>query len=200
VVAAQQREPIGRLFAPADLGLLEAPDRQAWQQPNRIMDVLQIGDGATVADIGAGGGWFTIRLARRVGPNGVVYAEDIQPLMIESIQRRADREGLRNVRTILGTADDPRLAGNLSAVLMCDVYSQLRDPVVILRHVARSLTPKGLLGVVDFRTDGAGGPGPPLQERVDPESIVRDAAAAGLVLRDRQNFLKYQYFLVFGRS
>ena len=196
---ADQREVPGRLFAPADLGLLEAPDRHEWQQPNRIMDTLQIGDGARVADLGAGGGWFTIRLARRVGPNGVVFAEDIQPLMIESISRRVGREGLTNVRVILGTPEDPLLPRDLKAVLMCDVYSQLRDPVGMLRHVAQALAPNGLLGVVDFKIDGAGGPGPPLAERIDPDTVRRDAQAAGLVLRSRETFLKYQYFLVFGR-
>ena len=201
-LAGQQRDTPGRLFPPADLGLLEAPDRHEWQQANRIMDTLQIGDGAHVADIGAGGGWFTIRLARRVGPNGVVYAEDIQPLMIESITRRVGREGLTNVRVVFGTPENPQLPANpnLKAVLLCDVYSQLRDPVGMLRHIARALAPNGLLGVVDFKADGAGGPGPPIKERVDPDAVIRDAVAAGLVLRSRESFLKYQYFLVFGRS
>src|SRR5437016_4651310 len=76
-----------RLFPPEDLGLLEAPDRDDWNKPDLIMDALGIADGGVVADLGAGGGWFTIRLARRVGPNGIVYAEDIQPLMIEAMNR-----------------------------------------------------------------------------------------------------------------
>src|SRR5262245_24999795 len=70
------------LFSPEDLGMLESPDRVEWQQPERIMDALQIADGSKVADVGAGGGWFTVQLARRVGPNGKVYAEDIQPQML----------------------------------------------------------------------------------------------------------------------
>jgi ubiquinone/menaquinone biosynthesis C-methylase UbiE len=156
--------------------------------------------GSRVADIGAGGGWFTIRLADQVGPNGRVFAEDIQPLMIESIKRRVDRERLGNVETILGTADDPKLPRDLSAVLMCDVYSQLKEPQKLLRHVRDALAPNGLVGVVDFKRDGAGGPGPPFEERIDPEIVERDATAAGLVLRSRETFLKYQYFLVFGKS
>ena len=88
--AGQQRETSGRLFPPEQLVLLEAPDRDEWQQPDRIMDRLNIADGARVADIGAGGGWFTIRLARRVGPNGKVFAEDIQQQMVESITRRVE--------------------------------------------------------------------------------------------------------------
>ena len=74
----------GRLFPPEDLGILESPDRDEWQQPERIMDALGIAEASRVADLGAGGGWFTIRLARRVGPNGVVFAEDVQRQMIDS--------------------------------------------------------------------------------------------------------------------
>src|SRR3954464_14007304 len=83
-----------RLFPPENLGMLEGPDRDAYQRPDQIMDALQIGEGSKVADLGAGGGWFTVRLSRRVGPNGRVYAEDIQPQMIEAIKRRTAREGL----------------------------------------------------------------------------------------------------------
>ena len=77
-VGAQTRPRHGRLFAPHNLGLLEGPDRDLWQMPGPIMDALGIAEGSVVADLGAGGGWFTIRLARRVGPNGLVYAEDIR--------------------------------------------------------------------------------------------------------------------------
>src|SRR3954453_19144397 len=84
-----------RLFPPERLGELEGPDRDAYQRPEQVMDALQIGEGSVVAALGAGGGWFTVRLARRVGPNGRVYAEDIQPEMIGAIQRRVQREGLR---------------------------------------------------------------------------------------------------------
>ena len=91
-----------RLFAPQDLGLLEPPDREAWQKPDQVMDALHVADGTTVADLGAGGGWFTIRLARRVGPNGRVYAVDVQRLMKEAIERRVQREGLGNVETDSG--------------------------------------------------------------------------------------------------
>ena len=194
---APQRPPT-RLFAPEELGLLESPDRDDWQQPDQVMDALGISDGATVADIGAGGGWFTIRLASRVGPNGVVYAEDIQRQMIESIDRRVRREGLANVRTILGTPVDPALPANLDAVLMVDTYTQLPDPVALLRQIAAALAPNGRLGIVDFKTDGDGGPGPPLSDRVAVETVQTDAAKAGLKLRSHETFLRYQYLLIFG--
>jgi SAM-dependent methyltransferase len=189
----------GRLFPPEDLGLLEGPDRDAWQKPDQVMDALGIADGGTVGDLGAGGGWFTIRLARRVGPNGVVYAEDIQTQMIDSIARRVEREGLRNVKTILGTPDDPRLpSGALDAVLIVDAYHEMERPVALLRNVARALKPRGRLGIIDFKGNG-GGPGPPAEERVPAEVILSDATEAGLRLLSRHDFLPFQYLLVFSR-
>jgi ubiquinone/menaquinone biosynthesis C-methylase UbiE len=161
------------------------------------MDSLGIFDGAKVADIGAGGGWFTIRLARRVGPNGRVYAEDVQPQMIELIRRRVAREGLKNVEPQLGTSTDPQLPTGLNAVLMVDTYPQIPEPITLLKRIAASLAPNGRLGIVDFKLDGAGGPGPDLDERVGPDIIKAHAAAAGLKLEKHETYLRYQYLLVF---
>ncbi|MGE5815317.1 MAG: class I SAM-dependent methyltransferase [Acidobacteriota bacterium] len=196
--ASAQRGRHGRLFPPEDLGILEGPDRDAWQKPEQIMDALGIADGATVADLGAGGGWFTVRLARRVGPTGLVYAEDVQPQMIESIRRRVEREGLKNVQTVHGTAIDPRLPPSaVDAVLIVETYNELEDPVALLRNVARALKPRGRLGIVEFKSDGLG-PGPPPEERVDEQRILAAAAQAGLQLIKRETFLRYNYMLVFG--
>ena len=201
-VASQQAKTKARLFAPEELGLLEGPDRDEWQQPDQVMDHLEIAEGARVADIGAGGGWFTIRLARRVGPNGVVYAEDIQPQMIESIDRRVKRELLTHVKTILGTPSDPNLPAGLDAVLMVDTYPQIadRDATALLKRIAQALGPNGKLGIVDFKPDGSGGPGPPLEERVSPDVVKAHAAAAGLTLRSHEKFLRYQYLLIFVKA
>lgn len=196
---SQDRVPHGRLFPPEDLGVLEGPDRDAWQQPEQVMDALAIADGARVADLGAGGGWFTVRLSRRVGPNGRVYAEDIQPQMIESIARRVGREGLANVVTVLGTPDDPKLPTDLDAVLIVSTYPEMTNPVALLRNVAASLKPNGRVGIIDFRLEG-GGPGPPLDERVEPADVIRDAERAGLRLLAREEFLTYQYLLVFDQG
>ena len=160
------------------------------------MDALLIAEGSVVADLGAGGGWFTMRLANRVGPNGIIYAEDVQPQMIESITRRTARANVRNVRTVLGTSSDPRLPAPVDAVLIVDAYHEMEQPVVMLGNVARALKPAGRLGIVEFKKDGWG-PGPPMDERMDPERIVRDAQAAGLRLLSRETFLRYQYMLVF---
>jgi SAM-dependent methyltransferase len=189
----------GRLFAPVDLGLLEGPDRDLWQLPDRIMDALGIAEGSVVADIGAGGGWFTVRLARRVGTSGTVFAEDIQRQMLEATTRRVAREGLRNVRGVLGTAEDPRLpAGALDAALIVDTYHEFDDPEALLRNIAKALRPQGRVGIVDFKNDGLG-PGPALEDRADPDVIMRDAERAGLVLVSRETFLPYQFMLVFSR-
>jgi ubiquinone/menaquinone biosynthesis C-methylase UbiE len=187
-----------RLFPPEDLALLEGPDRDAWQRPDQIMDALQIGEGSVVADLGAGGGWFTVRLAHRVGKTGRVYAEDIQSEMIETIRRRAQREELNNVVTVLGTATDPKLpAGALDAVLIVDAYHEVEQPVTLLKNLAKSLKPTGSIGIVNFTKDG-GGPGPSMEERVDARQVIADAQAAGLELRRQDNFLRYQYLLIFG--
>jgi ubiquinone/menaquinone biosynthesis C-methylase UbiE len=192
-VAAQHT----RLFRPEDLGELEPMDRAEWQNPDRIMDTLGVGEGVVAVDLGAGSGWFTIRLANRVGPNGIVYAEDIQRQMIDSITRRVERLGLKNVRTVLGTTNDPRLPlGAVDAVLIVDSYHEMEQPVALLKNVARSLKPDGRIGIVNFTKDG-GGPGPAIEERVDPERVIADARAAGLELQSRPNFLKYHYMLVF---
>jgi predicted methyltransferase len=192
----------GRLFPPQDLGLLEGPDREAWQKPDQIMDALGIAEGSVVADIGAGAGWFTIRLARRVGPNGVVFAQDVQREMLDAIRRRVGREELRNVETRLGTASSPNLpAAALDAVLVVDVYPEVedRDRVTFLRSLATSLKPTGRIGIVNYKP-GQGGPGPAPSEGVRVEStlVERDAQAAGLRVVAQQN-LPYQYLLVLGR-
>ena len=185
-----------RLFPPEQLGTLEGPDRDAWQRPDQVMDKLLIADGSVVADLGAGGGWFTMRLANRVGPNGIVYAEDIQPQMIEAITRRTGRAMLKQVRTVLGTSSDPRIPAPVDAVLIVDAYHEMEHPVVMLRNIARVLKPAGRIGIIEFKKDGWG-PGGLMDERMDPERIVRDAKAAGLQLLSHETFLRYQYMLVF---
>jgi len=195
-----QKKP--RLFPPQDMGLLEAPDRDDWNKPEQIMDALGIADGAVVADLGAGGGWLEIRLARRVGPNGIVYAEDIQPQMIEAINRRMQHEGLANVRTVMGTPTDPQLPSGLDAVLIVNGYREMYDPQIpkqiltFLNNVAKSLKPQGRLGVADF-LPGGGGPGPAAEDRVNPDTVIRAAERAGFKLQKREVVPPFQFVLVF---
>jgi ubiquinone/menaquinone biosynthesis C-methylase UbiE len=192
-------KPKARLFPPLDLGLLEAADRDQWQRPEEIMDALKIAEGSVVADLGAGGGWFTVKLARRVGSHGLVYAEDIQPLMIEAIKRKVQRENLSNVRTVLGTTKDSRLPRGLDAVLIVGAYHEMEDPVTLLQNAADSLKPQGLIGVVDF-LPGAGGPGPDPDQRVDQETVVRGATAASLQVISRETIPPFMFMLVLAKA
>jgi len=100
------------------------------------------------------------------------------------------------VTTVLGIDTDPRLPRPVDAVLICDAYHEMEQPVALLTNLAKSLNPMARIGIVDFTKDG-GGPGPAMEERVDPDKVIGDAKAAGLVLRSRETFLKYQYMLVF---
>jgi SAM-dependent methyltransferase len=200
-LAAQSQQPQprhGRLFPPQDLGLLEQPDRTLWQKPDQIMDAVHVADGSTVADIGAGAGWFTIRLAQRVGPKGKVYAQDVQRLMLDAIKRRVQREGLENVITVQAHGSDPNLPANtLDAILMVDAYQEVDDRVVYLRNLANALKPKGRIGIVNWKP-GRGGPGPDASERVAQSVVEADAAAAGLEVLAHED-LPYQYLLVLSR-
>jgi ubiquinone/menaquinone biosynthesis C-methylase UbiE len=198
--ARAQQDRGRRLFPPEELGVLEGPDRDAWQKPDLIMDALRIGEGSVVADLGAGGGWFTVRLARRVGPNGRVYAQDVQSQMLQAIRRRVDRDGFRNVEYVHGEPTDPRLpADALDAVLIVDTYYEFVNPVALLRHLGESIKPTGRIGIVNFTTEG-GGPGGPLNERPEAQRVIDEAGQAGLHLLSRETFLDFQYMLIFGRD
>ena len=194
--AAVTRPPVSSLRS--------RPARRArsrlWQRPDQIMDAMGVADGSVVADIGAGSGWFTIRLARRVGPQGLVYAEDVQKEMINAISRRVSREGPRQRARRAGTEERSAPAGatSLDAVLMVDAYHEIENRVAVLTNLARALKPQGRIGVVDFRLDGTG-PGPSIEERVSPDVVVKDATEAGLRLIRQEPFLPYQYFLIFGK-
>ena len=189
-----------RLFAPEDLGLLDSRDRETWQKPDLVMDALGIADGAAVADFGSGSGWFTVRLARRVGPNGMVYAVNVQRPMIEATERRIEREGPKNVQTILGTLDDPLLPESaLDAVMILDTYRAIDNPVALLRSLTRALKPQGRIGIVDYKKKIGGGPGPSLRERIDPDAVVRDVRTAGLKFIRQETFLPYQFFVIVGK-
>jgi ubiquinone/menaquinone biosynthesis C-methylase UbiE len=188
----------GRLFPPLNLGVLEGADREQWQKPDQIMDALKIADGSLVGEIGAGGGWFTIRLAHRVNQNGVVYAEDIQKEMLEAIRRRVQREGLTNVRTILGTTKDSRLPHGLDAILIVGAYHEMENPVAVLQDAAESLKPHGRIGIVDY-SPGAGGPGPDPEQRVDQDTVIKGATAAGLQVITQEPVPPFMFMVILGK-
>jgi len=177
-----------------DLSIFEYPDRDKKLQIDRVMDLLGIVPGKNVADIGAGSGWFTVRAARRVGPTGVVLAEDINPLAIEHIGKRVLTENLSNVRTVLGSADDPRLpSGSVDAVLMLKVYHEIAHPVPTMRVLQKALRPGAKVGIIDRNGNGA-------DHGLNQDVVVKEMGDAGYKLVGTYDFTKpdkEDYFLIF---
>ena len=177
-----------------DLSIFEEPGRDKRLQIDRVMDLLQLKPGSTVADIGAGSGWFSVRAARRVGANGRVIAEDINPKAIAYIQQRAQREHLANIVPLLGTPDDPKLTPNsLDAALMLKVYHEIAHPQLVLANLRAALKPGARFGIIDRNGNGA--------DHGLKESIVRDEVEhAGFRQVARYDFTKadgQDYFLIF---
>ncbi len=138
-----------------DLSIFEEPNRDKLLQTDRVLDTLHLHTGSTIADIGAGGGWFSVRAARRVGSGGHVFAEDINPHAIDTVRDRADHEHLPQITTILGTPDDPRLPpDSLDAALMLRVYHEIAHPPVLLQSLHAALKPGGRFGVIDHPGHG----------------------------------------------
>jgi ubiquinone/menaquinone biosynthesis C-methylase UbiE len=158
------------------------------------MDILGIVPGKSVADIGAGSGWFTVRAARRVGPAGTVYALDINPEAIRYIDHRIHRESLTNVKTILSKSDEPLLPKNVvDAVLLLKTYHEVAYPVALLEHLRPALRSGALLGIIDRNGNGT-------DHGVSREIVVKEAAQAGYRLLQTYDFVKpdgMDYFLVF---
>jgi ubiquinone/menaquinone biosynthesis C-methylase UbiE len=176
-----------------DLTIFDSPGRDERLQINRVMDILGITTGKTVADVGAGSGWFTVRAARRVGDGGTVYAVDINPESIRYVEDRAQKEKLHNVKTILGKADDPLLpAGAIDAVLLLKTYHEVAEPVGLLRNLRTALRPGAKVGIIDRNGNGE-------DHGVGREVVLREAAQAGYRLLKQYDFVKgdkMDYFLV----
>jgi ubiquinone/menaquinone biosynthesis C-methylase UbiE len=180
-----------------DLSIFETPGRDERLQIQRVMDLLGIHAGSGVADIGAGSGWFTVRAAARVGPSGMVYAEDINPDATEYIHKRAAKEKLGNVRAVLGTPADPRLpADSVDAVLMLKAYHEFEDPASLLAALTPALRPGAKVGIIDRNGDGA-------NHGLMPAFVEREMKQAGFRLVHGYDFTKadgQDYFLIFIRD
>jgi SAM-dependent methyltransferase len=176
-----------------DLTIFDSPGRDERLQINRVMDILGIKPGKTVADIGAGSGWFTVRAARRVGKDGIVYAVDVNPESITYVDRRARKEKLQNVKTILGKADDSLLpASAVDAVLLLKTYHEVAEPVALLQNLRASLRPGARVGIIDRNGNGE-------DHGVGRDVVLREAAQAGYRLLEQYDFVKgdkMDYFLV----
>ncbi|MEO8703408.1 MAG: class I SAM-dependent methyltransferase [Kofleriaceae bacterium] len=177
--------------------VFDDPARDAWQRPDDVVAVLALSPNMTVADVGAGTGYFTVRLARAV-PAGQVIATDIEPDMVRYLTERAKREQLANVQAVLSTGDDPKLAaGSVDRILVVDVWHHVADRARYARGLAAALRPGGSVAIVDFtqETDR----GPPRPHRLRPEVIVADLEAAGLATSVSPVKLPDQ-FVVVGRK
>jgi len=176
------------------LSIFEDAKREEKLQINRVMDILGIKEGSRVADIGAGSGWFTVRAARRVGAKGSVYAVEINREYLKHIEERAAREGLANVRAVLGKEDDPLLpAAGVDAVLILKTYHEIAEPIRLMRNLRRSLSAGALVGIID--RNGVGD-----DHGLDDKKVIAEVARAGFALVEQHDFVKpdgMDYFLVF---
>ena len=177
-----------------DLSIFENADRAQKLQIDRVMDLLGMERGSHVADIGAGSGWFTVRSARRVGTEGIVYAVEINPQYVRHIRRRAKREKLSNIQTLLGKSNDPRLPrSSVDVAFLLKTYHEIAHPIAFLRRLRAALRPGARLGIIDKNGKGD-------DHGVNAEVVIKEAAQAGFTLAAQHDFVKgddVDYFLIF---
>lgn len=174
--------------------VFDDPKRDEWQKPHEVIGALGLTPDSTVADIGAGTGYFAVRLAHRV-PKGRVYAVDVETEMVKHLARRAAAEGLANLVAVRGSPDNPRLPGKVDLVLLVDVYHHIEEREAYFTKLRGMLKPEGRIAVIDYKPDSP--QGPPLEARISAESVKAELDRAGLLLAEEHTFLPYQYFLVF---
>lgn len=178
---------------------LEDPSRAEWQKPEEVVAKLDLKAGQTVVDVGAGSGYFTVRLARAVGPTGKVIAVDVLPGMIEYLDRRVKEEKLTNIQSVLAEPGDPKLPpASADLIFICNTLHHISDRPNYYPLLAKALKPGGRVVNVDFEKRPTPH-GPPVEERIDKAEVVKEFEAAGFRRVGDQEFLKYHYFLVFGR-
>jgi predicted methyltransferase len=180
-----------------DLSIFEDPNRAKNLQIERVMDLLGLKPGKVVADIGAGGGWFTVRAARRVAPGGKVIAEDISDKAVDAIRARAIKENLLNIEPVLGTPDDPMLApDSLDAVLMLKVYHEIAHPQVVLGRLRAAMRKGAKFGIIDRNGNGS-------DHGLNEKTLRAEVEHAGFRQVGRYDFTKadgQDYFLIFEKK
>ncbi|MBA2606126.1 MAG: class I SAM-dependent methyltransferase [Acidobacteria bacterium] len=177
-----------------DLSIFEDQNRAKNLQIERVMDILKIKEGKNVADIGAGSGWFTTLAAKRVGEKGKVFAVEINEEYITHIKNRAQKENFKNIETVLGAEDNPKLAkDSVDAVLILKTYHEIAEPIKVLRNIRASLRKDGLVGIIDKNGNGD-------DHGINKEKVIDELKRAGFVLKEEFDFTKadgMDYFLVF---
>jgi cyclopropane fatty-acyl-phospholipid synthase-like methyltransferase len=174
--------------------VFDDPARDAWQKPHQVVESLKLAPDAVVADIGAGTGYFAVRLAHMT-PKGRVYAVDIEPDMIKYVGERAQKSGLANLTPVLAAPDDPRLPAKVDLVLMVDTYHHIGQRDAYFRKLAGYLKPGGAVAIIDFTKTSP--VGPPPESRLAPGDVKAEMQRAGYALAQEYTFLPNQYFLVF---
>ena len=191
----------GRRFAPV-MGYQGAPwlersEREDEEAPDVALNVLKIAKGTSVADIGAGSGYLTVRLAARVGPAGHVFATDVQPQMLNILARRLSDRKITNVTLIEGTLDDPKLPpASVDLALMVDVYHELSQPQAILRHLREALKPGGRLVLLEYRKEDVTVPIKP-EHKMSVAEAKMEVEAEGFTLSKVDEALPRQHILIF---
>jgi cyclopropane fatty-acyl-phospholipid synthase-like methyltransferase len=170
------------------------PSRDAWQMPSRVIEVLGLSPSVAVADIGAGTGYFSVRLANAI-PGGTVYAVDLEPSMLEHIRQRALHDGLMNIVTVQASDSSPNLPRPVDVVLVVDTYHHLPNRPAYFRELQKSLSAGGRVAIIDFRKDSPDGP--PAEFRFDASQIISEMKQADYQLVGSVDFLPRQHFLVF---
>ncbi len=183
----------------AYIAMLEDPARDAYQKPREVVAALGLQAGEVVADVGAGSGYFALRLAEAVGPTGRVYAVDIDPAMIVHLNRRIRDGRISNVQTILSAPDDPLLSdASVDLFFVCDTWHHIDGQKAYLALMKKMLRPGGRVVMIDFQKREL--PlGPPLAMKIAREDLIQQMEGAGFSLLREHSFLPYQYFLVFSR-
>jgi ubiquinone/menaquinone biosynthesis C-methylase UbiE len=201
VAEAQRQHPVsGRVFAPV-MGVggaawLERPEREQEEAPSKALAALELKSGMVVADIGAGSGYYTSRMAKLVGPGGRVFATDIQQGMLDLLNRRIQSEGLGNVTPVLGGMEDPKLPeGAIDLAIMVDVYHELQNPQVFLQRLKPVFKPGGRLVLVEFRKED---PKVPIlaAHKMSVAEVKMELEAEGFVLDKVIDVLPWQHILV----
>jgi len=205
---AQQRtgvHPIsGRQYAQT-MGVQGAPwldrtERETEEEPDRALRLLKIAKGATVADVGAGSGYMTVKMAKIVGPTGRVYANDIQAGMLDLLQKNVAKAKLNNVVPVLGTFDDPKLpAAALDLVLMVDVYHEFSEPQAMLQHIREALKPDGRMVLLEYRAEDPDVPIQPLHKMTVAQAKL-EVEHEGFTLSRVQEDLPRQHVLTFTKA
>jgi ubiquinone/menaquinone biosynthesis C-methylase UbiE len=179
--------------------LLLATERQEALQPEHLLKSLGLKRGDTIADIGCGPGFFTLPAAEIVGPEGVVYAADIQGEMLTAVRSRAQEHGLSNVHVVkTNERDVPLRKESCDLVLVAFTLNEVESRAIFLLHLTRALKPKGRLAVLEWEKHQHE-EGPPLADRIAPDELIADAQAAGLRLDRRRELNAHQYLCVFSR-